>query len=215
MTLYILKTQGRVRCLRDPWKSRVRIWIVTVLPLSQVEWMWVLMRKIYSPPLGILLVNWWEYIQGSICWDDIILVWNGLMVNEILQSRAVRLCARGTEHLQCGCLQLLGLPSWAVEGNWYFWAAVDLLKLASDRSGEWGWKSAFALSLLTMEAVTTGLSETKHLPCDSDQLTAQNFALEQATFHEAKRSYFQTASPSWQISDLVLEKLLNLAWEDF
>lgn len=28
----------------------------------------VLMRKIYNPsPLAILLVNWWERVQGNIC----------------------------------------------------------------------------------------------------------------------------------------------------
>lgn len=74
------------------------------------------------------------------------------------------------------------------------WAAV-LLKLASDRSEEWGSKSVFPLSVLTMKAVMTGLSETKYLPCDSDQLTACNLSLERAEFHEAKRSYFQMASP--------------------
>lgn len=167
----------------------------------------VLMRKIYSPsPLAILWVSWWEHVQGNICWNYIILDWNALMVNEILQSRAVRLCARGVvaqNTFSEGVCSCLDSPQ-VVERNRHFWAAV-LLKLASDRSEEWGSKSAFPLSVLTMKAVMTGLSETKYLPCDSDQLTACNLSLERAEFHEAKRSYFQMASPIWQISVLVLE----------
>lgn len=63
-------------------------------------------------------------------------------------------------------------------------------------SEEWGMESASPLSALTMKAVTTGSSETTHLPCDSDQLTADDFALERAACHGGERSYFQMASPT-------------------
>lgn len=53
----------------------------------------------------------------------------------------------------------------------------------------------FPLSPLTMKAVTTGSSEIRHFPCDFDYLTAEDFALQQATFQEAKRSCFLIASP--------------------
>ena len=39
-----------------------------------------------------------------------------------------------------------------------------------------------------MKGVRTGSSETKHLPCDSDQLTAEILALEQAAFHKANKT---------------------------
>lgn len=103
----------------------------------------VLMRKIYSSPLVILLVNWWEHIQGSICWDDIILVWSALVVNKILKAElwgsvegAVNTFSEGI----CSCLDS-SHGQWRETGT----SGLQFISWSSLRSGEWGWKSAFAL----------------------------------------------------------------------
>lgn len=64
-----------------------------------------------------------------------------------------------------------------------------------------------------MEGVRTGSSETKHLPCDSDQLTAEILALERAAFHEANKSTSRQPDLSDRFLFWCLEalSLLNLA----